>query len=180
MLFFSALSYKGHLSFPIVLLISFIGTLTADQTLFYVGRHYGPGLLKRKPQWREKVDKIFTLLHRHNIGFILTFRFIYGIRTLSPLVIGASGVSAKRFTMLNLIAAVLWTLISCTGGYALGYFFGDAIEELIDKVIGYQKIFIITIVVLVILIVIIKRQKFDYTKIKAIFKKNTTNFDDKG
>ena len=174
------MSYKGYLSFPLVLLISFVGTLTADQTLFYVGRHYGPGLLKRKPQWQERVDKIFTLLHRHNFMFILTFRFIYGIRTLSPLVIGASGVSVKRFTVLNLIAAVLWTLISCTGGYALGYFFGDAIEDLIDKVIGYQKILIISVIIIVILAILIRRQKFDYTKIKALFKKNTTNSDDNG
>ena len=174
------MSYKGYLSFPLVLLISFVGTLTADQTLFYVGRHYGPGLLKRKPQWQERVDKIFTLLHRHNFMFILTFRFIYGIRTLSPLVIGASGVSVKRFTVLNLIAAVLWTLISCTGGYALGYFFGDAIEDLIDKVIGYQKILIISVIIIVILAILIRRQKFDYTKIKALFKKNTINSDDNG
>ena len=160
--------------------MAFTGTLTADQTLFYIGRRYGPGLIKRKPQWQPKVDKIFDLLHRHNISFILSFRFIVGIRTLSPLVIGASGVSLQRFTILNLIAAILWTIISCTGGYLLGYFFGDALEEFINKVVAYQKIVLIAIVTLIALVVIIKRQNFDYSKLKSLFKKNTSNIDDKG
>ncbi len=129
-----------------VLLIAFTGTLTADQTLFYIGRRYGPDLLKRKPHWNDKVERIFKLLHKHNLGFILTFRFIYGIRTLSPLVIGASGFDNKRFAVLNLIAAVIWTILSCSTGYFLGYFFGDTLEDLINKAMRYQKLIVFTLI----------------------------------
>jgi membrane protein DedA with SNARE-associated domain len=145
-LFFSALSYKGYLSFPVVLAVAFSGTLFADQTLYYVGRYYGPRLLEQNPQWQPKVEKIFRLLHKYNIGFILSFRFIYGIRTLSPLVIGASGISIKRFTLLNLLAAVIWTLLSCTAGYLLGYLFVDALEEFIKRLIHYQKIIVLGLI----------------------------------
>lgn len=156
-LFFSALSYKGYLDFPAVLAVAFTGTLLADQSLYYIGRYYGPKLLERKPHWKPKIERIFALLHRHELLFILSFRFVYGIRTLSPLVIGASGISAKRFSILNLTAATLWTLISCTTGYYLGYFFADAIEEFVEKVIQYQKIFILTIIVLIGVVVIVKK-----------------------
>lgn len=129
-----------------MLAVAFTGTLTADQTLFYIGRRYGPDLLKKKPQWNDKVERIFKLLHKHNLGFILTFRFIYGIRTLSPLVIGASGFDNKRFAILNLIAAVIWTLLSCSAGYLIGYYFADALEELINRALGYQKIIVFTFI----------------------------------
>jgi len=35
---------------------------------------------------------------------------------------------------------VIWTVISCLGGYLLGYLFADVIEEVIHKVGHYQKI----------------------------------------
>ncbi|KAB2832674.1 MAG: DedA family protein, partial [Caedimonadaceae bacterium] len=137
------LSYKGYLSLPWIIVISFLGSLIADQLLFYVGRYYGPGLIERKPALKEKSKRIFDLLHRYNVGFILSFRFIYGIRVASPLVIGASGISIKRFTILNLIAAVIWATISCFAGYMIGYWFADAVDAIIAKVIKFEKMLII-------------------------------------
>jgi membrane protein DedA with SNARE-associated domain len=156
-LFFSAMAYKGYFSFPAVLAIAFTATLLADQTLFYAGRHFGPKLLNRKPEWQERVDKIFRLLHQYNIWFILSFRFIYGIRTLSPLVIGASGFNRKRFAILNFIAAAIWAALSCTTGYLIGYFFGDALEALIEKAIKYQKIFILSLIGLIVLVILARK-----------------------
>lgn len=145
------LSYKGYLSLPWIIVISFLGSLIADQLLFYVGRYYGPGLIERKPALKEKSKRIFDLLHRYNVGFILSFRFIYGIRVASPLVIGASGISIKRFTILNLIAAVIWATISCFAGYMIGYWFADAVDAIIAKVIKFEKMLIIGVGILALL-----------------------------
>lgn len=135
----SFLAYTGFLSLPTVMLVAFCGTLFADQGLFFIGRHYGPALLERHPKLKEKSQRIFDLLHKHNVLFILSFRFIYGIRTASPLVIGTAGVPVRRFLILNLIAAVIWTVISCVGGYLLGYFFADDIQEMLIKVKHMHK-----------------------------------------
>ncbi len=132
-------SFKGYLSFPLIILISFSGSLFADQLLFFLGRIYGPGLLERKPALRDKAHKAFALLHRYHIWFILGFRFIYGIRTVSPFVIGASGIPVKRFAILNVIAAAIWAVLSCGAGYLLGYFFADEIEYAISQAIKFQK-----------------------------------------
>ena len=139
------LAYTGFLELKWVMVIAFFSTLLADQALFFVGHYRGRKILARHPEWQEKTRKIFTLLHKHNVLFILGFRFIYGIRTLSPLVIGAAGVSIERFIVLNLIAAVIWTVISCTGGYLLGYFFADKIEQMIVQVNHYQKVVVLGI-----------------------------------
>lgn len=141
----SFLAYTGFLSLPKVMMIAFIATLCADQILFYVGRFYGPGLLERRPKLKEKSKRIFELLHKYNTPFILGFRFVYGIRTASPLIIGAAGIDIKRFAILNFLAAVIWTTISCLGGYFLGYLFADVIEDVIHNVGHYQKIIFLSV-----------------------------------
>lgn len=143
------LSFKGYLSLPWIIVIAFTGSLVADQLLFYVGRYYGPGLIEKKPALKEKSKRIFALLHRYNVGFILSFRFIYGIRVASPLVIGASGISIRRFTILNIIAAAIWAVLSCLAGYMIGYWFADAVDAIIAKIIQFEKMLIITAAALV-------------------------------
>lgn len=116
----SALSALGYLSLPKVMLVAFVTTTIVDQILFFVGRSYGPDLFKRYPRFKEPSDRAFKLLHRFDIWFILSFRFIYGLRTISSVVIGAAHVSPARFVPLNILSAVIWTVVSCVGGYLLG------------------------------------------------------------
>ncbi len=122
------LAYKQYLSFPYIVVVAFFGSWIADQSLYFVGRYYGPGLIARYPSWKPSADKAFTLLHTYKTSFIFFFRFVYGIRTISPLMIGASGISVVRFTTINVIAAVIWALVSCSAGYAIGYYFSHEIE----------------------------------------------------
>jgi membrane protein DedA with SNARE-associated domain len=117
------LAHEGYLSLPKIIVISFFGTLIADQGLYHLGRYQGVYFLTRFPRLKSRTDRAFLLLHRYDGYFILAFRFIYGIRTISPIVIGVSGISPKRFTILNLIAASIWSVLSCLAGY----FFGDVV-----------------------------------------------------
>lgn len=124
----SGLAALGHLSIWHVGLVTFVGTLFADQALYILGRIYGGralNFLKSKIQrLQSPIDKGFAFLKKHETKYILSFRFIYGIRTVSPIIIGAQDVPFLRFSYLNLISAVLWTVISCALGYFLGSCFG--------------------------------------------------------
>lgn len=142
-------AYKGYLTLPNIIAVSFTATLIADQVLFYVGRSYGPRLLIKYPKLATKSERVFHLLHKYNTVFILGFRFVYGIRTISPLVIGASGIPVRRYTILNLMAAIIWSVLSCSGGYMLGYFFADSIDDMIKRAIHYQEFFILGLITLV-------------------------------
>ncbi|MCJ7556973.1 MAG: DedA family protein, partial [Gammaproteobacteria bacterium] len=51
---------------------------------------------------------------------ILGFRFIYGLRTLTPFLLGAGMVSPLRFFVLNLPGSMVWTLAIGLLGYAFG------------------------------------------------------------
>ena len=127
-------AHEGYLSLPKIIIVSFIGTLFADQVLYHVGRHYGNHIIDRFPSFRPRADRAFLLLRRYENIFILSFRFIWGIRIISPIIIGSSGVSIKRFMVLNLIAAVIWSVGSCVAAYYFAHLIMDKFD-LIPKIL---------------------------------------------
>ncbi len=113
----------------IVLLVAFLGSFAGDQLWFAVGRRYGAGLMARWPSLGDKTAGVFRLLDRHNDLFILTFRFIYGLRNISPFAIGMTQVSRKRFLGLNALAAATWANAFVWGGF----FIGRAMEKYLGQ-----------------------------------------------
>lgn len=114
-------AYIGVLSLEWVIFFAFLGTLLADQGCFFIGRYYGPKLLDKFPALKKKSEKVFRLLHAYKNLFIMTFRFVYGIRIASPLIIGASQLNPRRFSILNFPAALIWAIvIACVGYFGTG------------------------------------------------------------
>lgn len=114
------MAYKGYLNLFYIIILAFLGTLLADQALFHIGKFYGPSLVQKNSFLQKKSARVFELLKKYDVGFILSFRFIYGIRIVSPILIGTSGVSTKKYTLLNIPAAAIWSILSCCAGYLLG------------------------------------------------------------
>jgi len=127
-------AHRGYLELPWVIISAFLGTLLGDQLYYYIGRSKGKKLLERKPGWKSKSEKVFLLLDRHQVWLILGFRFLYGLRTVTPFLIGASRVSPPRFLILNIIGAFIWAGIVAI----LGYLFGHTIEILIGEIKQYE------------------------------------------
>jgi len=130
------LAHQGYLSLPKIILISFIGTLIADQILYFVGRAYGERVLAQFPKLQDKANRAFKLLHRWDGYFMMSFRFIYGIRIISPIVIGMSGILPKRFAVYNVVAAGVWAILSCSAGYFLGHIIMDQLHNLPKIILG--------------------------------------------
>lgn len=118
-------AHEGILSLSKIIIVSFIGTLFADQALYHVGRHYGNAVIDKFPSLRLRADRAFRLLKRYDNIYILSFRFIWGIRIISPVIIGSSGVEVKRFMILNFIAAIIWSVGSCLVAYYFAYLIMD-------------------------------------------------------
>lgn len=128
-------AHRGYLSLPLVILSAFIGTVCGDQLYFYLGRRHTGYLLRRHPEWRGRVDKMRSLLNRHQILMILSFRFFYGLRTVAPFVIGMSGVPLWQYVVLNVIGAAIWAAAVGCGGY----YFGQAAELVIGHIKHFEK-----------------------------------------
>lgn len=131
----SSMAYLGYLSLYKIMIVAFIGTVFADQMLYFLGRHYGPGIFDRFPKLKKSSNRAFALLHKFDVWFIIGCRFIYGIRVTSAIVIGAAQIPLWRFIPLNLLSALIWTLVSCIGGYMLGDVMEDVFKhfDLIQK-----------------------------------------------
>ena len=84
----------------------------------------------RRPAWRERSHTVLRLLERHQTLLVLGFRFLYGLRTVTPFVIGMSAVPTIRFIVLNIIGALVWAV--AVGG--LGFAFGHAVEAAIGLI----------------------------------------------
>ncbi len=127
-------AHRGYLELPYVMLAAFVGTFMGDQLYYFIGRRWGVRLLEKRPRWRERSAKAMALLHKYDVIFILSFRFIYGVRSVSPFVIGMSGISPMRFMPLNLIAAFIWAI--AVG--LLGYLFGEVFQRYMAEIKQYE------------------------------------------
>jgi len=117
-----------------VILAAFLGSLCGDQLFFYLGRKHSQAVLSRRPAWKAKAEKVHKLMNRFQTPMILSFRFLYGLRTVTPFVIGMSTVSFKKFVVLNAAGALIWAAAVGSGGYL----FGHALEVFIGKVKSYE------------------------------------------
>lgn len=127
-------AHRGYLELPWVILSAFLGTLIGDQLYFYIGRFKGRGLLEKRPRWKSRSEKVFRLLHTHQIWLILGFRFLYGLRTITPFIVGSSGISPLRFLLLSTIGALIWSIVIGV----LGFLFGQTLEVLIGDIKRFE------------------------------------------
>ena len=135
----------GYLDLRVVMLVAFIGSFSGDQIYFFIGRVKGRELLSRYHKWENRVDKVHCLMARYHDLIMIGFRFVYGIRILTPVVLGMnSKVKAARFFVLNAVGALLWSVIISASGFFLGY----SIEKLIGNVKHYETIALIMILVI--------------------------------
>src|SRR5712692_1333265 len=116
---------------PLLLLsAAWLGSFAGDQCYFWLGRQSGVRLLDRFPRWRRGVDAALSWLERYDAGFILSFRFIYGVRNVSSFALGLSAVRWERFLWLNFIAAGLWAASFVAVGYFLGHAFRAVLGDI--------------------------------------------------
>jgi membrane protein DedA with SNARE-associated domain len=110
---------------PWLLMFSvWIGSFLGDQTWFTLGRRFGPGVLKRFPSAEAKVARASGLLDRYGVLFVLTFRFLYGIRNVASAACGIAGMDHRKFAALNFCAAGIWSASFVAAGWFLGALLG--------------------------------------------------------
>ena len=111
---------KGLLRLDLLIVFAWLGSFLGDQFYFLLGRLYGARVLAWAPRWRAAVARPLSWLERYDTAFVLTYRFIYGLRNFSSLALGLSDISWRRFLILNFIGAGLWAVTFAGVGYVAG------------------------------------------------------------
>lgn len=128
------LSYQGYFQAPGSALAAFAGSLLSDQIMYLLGRYKGPWLFARFPRLAKAVKRLAAKVQGREIPLILSFRFIYGIRNVTPVFLGASGTRPSLYIPLNAISAAVWA----SAMTAIGYFAGEALPSFLGKLHAYK------------------------------------------
>ena len=132
----------GYLDLSLVILVAFIGSFSGDQFYFHLGRWKGRELLAKYPKWQAKADRVYCYLEKYHDMIMLGFRFVYGIRIMTPVVLAMNPkIRTSRFAFFNSIGALIWAVVVAGGGYI----FGHAIELLLAQIKHYEIVFLIVI-----------------------------------
>ena len=79
-------------------------------------------------------DRALEHIRKHPDIWVLSFRFVYGLRTVMPVAIGLSGYPPGRYLLLNGIGAAIWA----TALAAAAYHFGAVLEGMLGSVKKYE------------------------------------------
>ncbi|BBP79230.1 DedA family protein [Pseudomonas gingeri NCPPB 3146 = LMG 5327] len=121
-----------------------LGGMLGDQLLFWTGRYFGARLLPHLHRQQAAIDRVTGLIARYPLASVFSVRFLYGMRLVGPLVIGASGLSPLRFSLINLLGAVVWASLFASGGYWAGEF----LEQMLGNLKPYRLPIVIGVVLL--------------------------------
>ena len=130
MLILSGLAaHRHYLSLLTVIVVGAVGGALGDMMFFLLGRHYGADVLQRFPRFAPSAERMYAMIERHAALTILAVRFMYGLRTAGPAIIGSTRVPFAEFAFFNAVGAFLWSACWAGAGYALGkaaeYVLGD-------------------------------------------------------
>lgn len=131
-----ALAHRGLLSLELVMATAFLSAFAGDQFWFQMGRRYGRPLIERHPEWLARILAAQARLQRYGDLFVFGFRFIYGIRTVTPVLLGMSDYPRMRFAGLNLAGVAVWSVTISWAGWALG----AAFQRIMDRAVHVQKL----------------------------------------
>ena len=146
-------AHQGLLDITYVILTALTGSFSGDQLYYYIGRHGGPKLIAKRKSWQSGAARLYRILERHQYFLILTFRFYYGIRNITPFAIGAAQIPRLRFFTLNLIGAIVWAVSFSLGGY----FLGETLKLFLDDYHQYALYVVAGLLVVAIIFWIIKK-----------------------
>ena len=113
-------AHHGLLDLIPMMAAAFTGAFAGDQLFFYVGRRYGTRFVAKRRGWAKHVARTKSLLERHESVVVLSFRFLYGLRVLTPVALGMAGISYPKYLVLTAVSGVMWTALFGFGGYYLG------------------------------------------------------------
>lgn len=122
-------AHQGLFNPLTVALLAFCGSFAGDQFWFFMARNFRTHRYVTKLSARPTFQRALRILEKHPTKFILSFRFVYGIRNVSPIAIGLSDIPALRFLMLNAIAAAVWAAAFT----AIGYVFANTLEMVLGE-----------------------------------------------
>jgi membrane protein DedA with SNARE-associated domain len=128
------MAHRGLMSPWAAFAATAIGAFCADEIFFQLGRRFRDRPFVVKARQKPAFARAMGFIEKHPNAYIFAFRFLYGLRSVSPIAFGLTHVSLRRFATLNAIAALIWAAIFTT----IGFRFGPAVDRMLDSLAPYK------------------------------------------
>lgn len=145
---------RGILDVLPTFIIAFLGAYAGDLIWFFMGRYRGHYLIKIWPWLRKMLDgKLGKLVHQHFNLISFGMRFMYGLRSAVPLLLGMSKIETKRFVLWNGLGVFVWTSVT----FYLGYFFGGILSPYFKSLKRYEHRLMLIALGIIIIVTLFER-----------------------
>lgn len=119
---------QGHLSWPLVLLVTFVGVILGDITWYGLGKYsrgtkLGFFLSEKFSSYHNWMEENF--INRYERVAIYS-KFIYYVNRLTPLIAGWHGLEFKKFVKIHVCAALFWVGVMSLLGSLIAFIVGGA------------------------------------------------------
>ena len=132
----------------LALAVCFVGVLSGDVVLYWVGHHWGEHIM----DWRitrfvltpEREKTVVQAYHRHGVKIVFTARFVAGFRAAAFLTAGIVRIPFWKFLLVDAIAAIVGVPL----GFGVAYLFTDQLPAILHGVHRLERIVILAAMVL--------------------------------
>jgi membrane protein DedA with SNARE-associated domain len=132
----------------LALIVCFVGVLSGDIVLYWVGHHWGEHIMDwRITRWvltPEREKQMISLYHRHGIKIIFSARFVAGFRAAAFLTAGIVRIPFWKFLAVDGVAA----LVGVPLGFGVAYLFTDQFPAIMRGVHRVERLAILAGMVL--------------------------------
>ena len=111
------LSAIGKMDITTSIFIATISNFAGDTFLFYMSQINKKEVMKYMKKHRRKIAYTNLLMRKYGWLAVFIQKYIYGVKTLVPIIMGLSRYDFKRFVILNFFASIVWGLVVGLGSY---------------------------------------------------------------
>ena len=118
------LAHLGKMDITVSIVLAAAANAIGDTLLFYVSRYNRAAVMPYLARHKLAFSQI--LFKKHGNKIIFFKKFIYELKTLVPLAIGLTKYSFAKFSVINVVSAVIWAILLGLGSFYAGEAFERA------------------------------------------------------
>lgn len=147
------LAHTGDTEFIPTLLTLYVGAISGDFCLYWIGRRFGQDIINHKRLNRffspKRIKAINYYFHKYGNRTFFFARFLVGLRSTIFLSSGAFKVSFRKVLIMDgLAASISVTFVTC-----LGYFFGNQLDQLLFWMKRVERVLILVVGIVIGLVI---------------------------
>jgi membrane protein DedA with SNARE-associated domain len=118
------LSSMGKMDITTSIVVATFFNFIGDSILFWLAKSNKKEVMGYLSKYKRKIAYTNLIMKKFGIWAVFIQKYIYGVKTLVPIIMGMSKFDLKKFIFLNFWASILWGLLVGL----LSYYFSSAVR----------------------------------------------------